>query len=113
LNTESERDAAKGAATDSEGDDPEFDAKMAEGKAKAASIRRDAGLQDHLHKIVVCGVYVIGALIIVAVGIWLYHFIVPTEWRFLTLEQIESLQNILFSGAIGGAISGQAKKISK
>lgn len=109
----SERDKAKSATQDPEENDPEYEAKIAEGKAKADAINRESGLQGHLHKVTVCGVYLIGSLIIIAVSIWLYHFMVPTNWWFLNPDQIENLQKILFSGFIGGALGGQAKKISK
>jgi hypothetical protein len=109
----SERDGAKKSAIDPVESDPELEAKIADGKAKAASIALASGMESHLHKVSVCGVYVIGGLVVVAIAIWLFHFMVPTSYRFLTPEQVESLQKILFSGFIGGAIGGQAKKISK
>lgn len=107
------RDQAKNGIVASEEDDPDLAAKLAEARAKKTEIDRQSGMQGHLHKITVCGVYLIGSLIIVAVAVWLLHFIVPTQWRFLTDLQLESLQNILFSGVVGSLLGGQAKRLAK
>lgn len=109
----SERENAKNAAQDPEEHDPEYEAKIAEGKAKADAIKRESGLQGHLHTITVVGIYIIGALVIIAVSIWLFHLITPISWQFLNTDQIENLQKTLFSGVIGGILGGQAKKFTK
>jgi hypothetical protein len=108
-----ERERVKSAVADKDDNDPEYAAKLAEGRAKAAEIDRNDGMQTHLHRISVLGVWVIGLLIVAGVSTWLYHFIVPTDWRFLSSEQIEDLQKILFSGFVGGALTNGSKRLLK
>lgn len=107
-----DRDEAAG-SSDASGSDAELEAKLAEARAKRDQINRASGMQRHVHNITVVGVYAIGITIITGVVVWLFHFIAPVNWRYLSDGQIDSLQKILFSGFVGGILGGSSSKLLK
>ena len=72
------------------------------------ALTRSDGYQGHVHRVRVCGVYVVG----IAAGAMLIalviHYILPAH--FLSAEQASDLQKFLFSGGIGYASKGALKK---
>lgn len=109
----SRRASAKDSIISSGETDPEYDSKLAEAAAKVKQIDRDGNLQTHVYRVVVLGVYLVGAAIIASVLIWMFHFVVPESWRFLSVDAVSKLQNMLFSGAVGSGLTGVFKRIAK
>lgn len=80
-------------------------------KKTSQSIKRiDRGerAQDHIHIMVVCGIYVVGFSAIAMFLVLVWHFITPCA--FLDAPHLEAIKQILFSGTLGAALSGTAKK---
>lgn len=71
-------------------------------------ILNDGAVQNHLHKIIVVGLYVVGLAAIAMFLVLVWHFVTP--WEFLGPEKIADIKQFLFSGTIGAGLSGLAKK---
>lgn len=71
-------------------------------------ILNDGAVQNHLHNIIVVGLYVVGFAAISMFLVLVWHFITP--WEFLSPEKIADIRQFLFSGTIGAGLSGLAKK---
>lgn len=71
-------------------------------------IMNDSAMQDHLHLVVVIGLYVVGiaALTMFIVVVW--HMVTP--FPFLSTDQVDELRKTLLTGATGAVLPGIAKK---
>jgi hypothetical protein len=50
-------------------------------------------------------------LIIVMTGIWAWHMLLPPCRRWLSHDEVEHLQSLLFSGALSAALTVLGKKV--
>lgn len=85
-----------------------LDLKSHKTKQEIDRLLRDEAVQNHLHRIIVWGLYIVAlsaGLMFLAV---VYHYISP--YPFLKPEQLVDIKQLLFSGGVGAATSGLAKK---
>lgn len=75
-----------------------------------ALLRRDA-MDGHLHRILVIGLYFFAACAALMFGSLVWCMAVPSH-SFLEPAQFAALQNFLFSGAIGSAVTAAARKVA-
>lgn len=79
-------------------------------ESREAEARRNEAFRDHFEKIAIWALYLIGASIVAAAGIWLYHLLAPECYRWLTKEQVDRIQDVVTGGIIVGIVSGHLKK---
>jgi len=75
--------------------------------------RRDQRFKDHFELISLIALWLIAGAILVSAGIWLLHMLAPAEptcWRWLTDEQVQSLQNALTGIVLVGVLADHFKK---
>jgi hypothetical protein len=65
-----------------------------EDKGRATKYKR------HLHRIVVLLTYVIASLLAVALTIRSFHLLAPICWRWLSSDELHSIDTVLFSSVI-------------
>lgn len=71
-------------------------------------LTRDESAQGHIHNMVVIGIYAVGISALAMFLVLVWHYITPYE--FLNGEKLNNIKQILFSGTLGAALSGVAKK---
>jgi hypothetical protein len=74
-------------------------------------LRRDK-MDGHLHFILVIGVYFVGLCAAGVFGCVVWNMSVPVANRFLDATQLATLQQFLFSGALGAGVSAAARRIA-
>lgn len=74
---------------------------------------REDAMSTHLHRVYVLALYLVGAAIIAMVLALMWNMAAPENLRFLKPEEVKNLQSLLFSGAIGSAVTTVAKKLTK
>jgi hypothetical protein len=62
----------------------------------------------HVHNMVVIGIYTVGLAALTMFLVLVWHYVTP--WHFLSEEQLNNIKQILFSGTLGAALSGVAKR---
>lgn len=74
--------------------------------------KRKESARTNLHKVLVGGLWIsfIGFVIVFAVRV--FHFILPHCWEWLTAEQLQGIDKLIFSGAIGGFVGSYFKKLN-
>jgi len=43
---------------------------------------------------------------VVALLVWVFHYLIPEGWHWLEDQQLSKIQSVLFSGGMGAVISG-------
>lgn len=76
-----------------------------------ALLRRDK-MDNHVHVLLVTGLYFVGACIALIFGSLVWNMTVPLDYRFLDETQVAKLQVFLFSGVLGSAVTAAARKVS-
>ena len=71
--------------------------------------KRHEGIKSALHVIVIIGLYVAGACFLTVFVVRIIHLIIPTCNYWLSENQIQNIDKIFFSGALGGIIGGYLK----
>lgn len=56
-------------------------------------------------------VFVLPFLGLIMIGVWLWHIIMPPNWRWLSAEEVNHLQALIFSGAISALATAIATKV--
>jgi hypothetical protein len=54
--------------------------------------------------------YVLPILGLAMLGVWLWHLLTPTPWRWLPVDEVSKLQALLFSGAVSALATAIATK---
>lgn len=85
-----------------------MDAQSVRTKQLLDRLLNEGRVQTHLHRIVVCGIYLLAISAAAMFLVVVYHAICP--FPFLSPDQLTNLKQLLFSGAIGAGASGLAKK---
>ena len=85
-----------------------MDASSVRTKQQIDALLAQGRVQTHVHRIVVWGIYTLAIAAWAMFLVVVYHAIVP--YPFLEAEQLASVKQLLFSGAIGAGASGLAKK---
>jgi hypothetical protein len=80
---------------------------------KFNKLLRDDGLETHVYRIVCVGVYLVASVALLAFSFLAWHFLASPNYHWLTPEGVEKLQNFLFSGGLGAALTGIGKKFLK
>lgn len=80
----------------------DYDKKRAENekKDKFDDHKRLMSYKKNLHFIVICGMYVLGVIILCTVLIRAWHLLTPDKWKWLSDGQLHSLDAVLFSSII-------------
>lgn len=78
--------------------------------SKLNEITRQDEVDTTLHKCIVSFIYLAAALVAVCTIVLTYHFLAPESWLFLSDGRVSKLKDFLFSGAVGAALSGLARK---
>ena len=84
-----------------------------EGRAKRLRILRGIELRKVIHNVVRGFVYFAAGLLAVAVAVWIWHILAPTELRWLSADEISRLQAMLFSGSISALVTASARTAIK
>ena len=74
--------------------------------------KRDEKAKDHMHYAFVVFIWVAFITFIIVFVIRVLHFVLPENLHWMTLEQVQSIDNLIFSGAIGGFIGNYFKKFN-
>jgi hypothetical protein len=75
---------------------------------------RSENLKDLLHRILLIFIAVAFSCLIVVFIIRLFHLVAPLCWHWLSEDQVQGVDKIFFSGAIGGILGGYLKdKLNK
>jgi hypothetical protein len=83
-------------------------------KKEAKDLYRSENLKDHLHQVFVVFVYVAFYSFTLVFCVRLLHFVLPTCWQWITSEQVQSIDKLFFSGALGSLIGGYfVNKVSR
>lgn len=64
--------------------------------------KRKEGLKNAFHKIMISIVWVGFSMFLVVFIIRVLHFILPLHYQWLSNEQVQGIDKLLFSGALGG-----------
>lgn len=65
----------------------------------------------HKHRIFISSLYFLWATAIIVVLIRIYHFLAPTHLYWLDADQIQALDKLVFSGAIGTLLGRYGNKL--
>jgi len=86
------------------------DLKSAKTDRQLKKLLREEGVQSHLHRVIVIGIYIVAITAGAMFLAFVWHMVTPVSWAFLDADQLTSIKQVLFSGSIGAGISGLAKK---
>ena len=81
-------------------------------QSRIRKMNRDDAMDEHLHRILVIGLYFAGFLVLLMLFSIAWNLAASTGYRFLTDEQETKLQGFLLSGAVGSAITFAGKRIA-
>ncbi len=84
-----------------------------EHKAFVKKHKRDETTKDHLHYVFVALIWVAFLAFIAVFFIRVIHFVLPEGWQWLSDEQVQGIDKLIFSGAIGGFIGRYFKKFNE
>jgi hypothetical protein len=73
--------------------------------------RRSERLSNNINIIFIIFVWVVGIIAISAIVCRLVHLVLPPQIRWLTDSDIQGIDKLFFSGAVGGLLVNQLKKI--
>lgn len=65
----------------------------------------------HKHRIFIGSLYFLWGAAIVVILIRVYHFLAPTSFYWLDTDQIQALDKLVFSGAIGTLLGRYGSKL--
>jgi hypothetical protein len=68
-------------------------------------------LKRTFHGLFILGLRILGLVAILIVLIRAYHLVAPTSWCWMDVEQVQSLDKILFSGSVGGVLGRYLNQI--
>ncbi len=73
--------------------------------------RRQHWIKDAIFGALSALVWVGGGLLAALLVIWAIHILAPSDWRWLSKDEVEHVQALLFSGALSAALTLLGKKI--
>ncbi|CAZ98720.1 hypothetical protein [Zobellia galactanivorans] len=68
---------------------------------------------QHRHTVFICSLYLFWGIGIIIILVRVYHFIASDCYQWLSLEQIQSLDKLLFSGTVGTVIGRYGNNLFK
>ena len=75
--------------------------------------KRDEKTKDHLHYVFVALIWVAFLSFIAVFFIRVLHFVLPDSWQWLSEDQVQGIDKLIFSGAIGGFIGRYFKRFNE
>lgn len=75
--------------------------------------KRDEKTKDHMHYVFVALIWVAFLAFIAVFFIRVIHFVLPEAWQWLSDEQVQGIDKLIFSGAIGGFIGRYFKRFNE
>lgn len=79
-------------------------------EAQEAEHDRAEKFRNHFERISVVGLYLVAAAFFLMVVIWLLHLLAPPCWRWLSADELSTLQNFVTGGIIATIAAGHLKK---
>ena len=73
--------------------------------------KREETLKVVLHWITMIALVIVFIVLVIVFLIRIGHFILPTDYKWLSDEQLQTIDKFLFSGALGGIVSKHAGKL--
>jgi thiamine pyrophosphokinase len=74
---------------------------------------REENVKKAVNVVFVIFIILISTVGIVVIGSRLLHLILPLHNQWLSIEQLQSIDKLFFSGAIGGFIGNQFRKVTE
>ena len=65
----------------------------------------------HKHIVFIVSLYVLMALAILVMLLRSYHFVAPLSWQWMDSEQLQALDKLLFTGAVGSILGRYGKNL--
>ena len=81
-----------------------------ESKNLYSKTKQQGDLQTAFHRVFIIFIYIVSVIGIFIIAVRLLHLILPSSQQWLTDVQIQAVDKIFFSGAIGGFIANYVKK---
>ena len=78
-------------------------AEVASGNYDENESKRSDQLRHHVHFIMLCGIWLLSALIGVSIFAVAWHYLLPERWEWLSETQLTAIKTFIFSGAVTGA----------
>ena len=75
--------------------------------------KRNERNKNSLHWVSQIFIWTVGILAVLVVSSRMIHFFAPCSWKWLTNDQIQTIDKVFFSGTIGGLLTNYFKKISQ
>lgn len=115
------RDQVKKRIKTRDQDDPELDDALQSARVladqetlnKKNELARSDSVSKHIHVAQIIGMYVLGFAVCALFFVLTWHYGASTNWRFLSPEQLDKLQQFLFSGTLGGILAAFGKSALK
>jgi hypothetical protein len=94
---------------------PQLNDKIArkELQKKYGEMNRSERIKNVLNWVFVVFIVIAASIAIGTVAVRLTHMALPVKWHWLTAEQIQGIDKLFFSGAIGGFIGSYFKKANE
>ena len=73
--------------------------------------KNERSKNKHKHYVFIISVYIIWGMAIAIVVLRAYHYISPICWRWLDVDQLQALDKLLFSGAVGTILGRYGKNL--
>lgn len=70
---------------------------------------RNESIKSDLHKILRVFIYVAFGTLICVFVVRMWHLVSPCQLQWLTSQQIQGIEKMFFSGAVGGVLGGYLK----
>jgi hypothetical protein len=67
----------------------------------------------HLHRIGVCGLWVVAICVFSMFAVLVAHKVLPTPYRYLDVDDVKHLTDFLFTGFLGGLIAKGSDWLTK
>lgn len=71
---------------------------------EAANERRKETTREHFHRLFILGLRIVGISLIAVFVVRILHVVLPDYCQWLSKEQVQEIDRMLFSGAAGGLV---------
>ncbi len=90
---------------------PKGDLDKTKDENKIFDERNKGSKNKHKHVVFICSLYLFWGIGILIILVRVYHFIVWDCYQWLSAEQVQSLDRLLFSGTIGTVLGRYGNKL--
>ena len=84
-----------------------------ETKKYEGSVKRQEGMKNAIHQVFIVFVYIAFGIFVIVFMARVLHMIFPENWQWLSAEQVQEIDKLIFSGAIGGFIGRYFKRFNE